>query len=1008
MLSLVAAPKPAEKQPWQIKNEKLAELRTGAAAAVATNDFDRGISLIQEALVLDDGKRLRTREAMALADTLVKAGELDRAVKLCDYLTTRPNITDEDRVGAYLKASELYRKEKDFAPAAAWAEKAFTANRTAKGRTFHCTSALVEAVKGWKGADATLDRLEEIVRDWQKYMPEKDGLTSVLSAYCLLAYRNLRFERVKWGLEEHERQGVKFGAYIYRSQMMMKELAELKAFPRDERDIKFPETLADLGVADTNTVHAKDFGWNADNASAALQQAMDSGATTVILDDMGAPWRITSVTNRSNQRILFKKGVNVLADRATQEKDPKGVEMFCAWKCKNVIFEGEGDNSIGKWENWDERKKYNKKYGGCGINLRASDHVVIRNLRIAECSMDAICFSGSEPYNTETFVDNCVLDSCYRQAMSVCGSDGLYCRKVQFLNTRGGAPMAGVDLEPAIECYPNTNLYFYDCTFAGNGGGGFVFYTSTYAPMAVQLKRCTFAPNGPAALEVFARCGVYLGAGVKAPAKILVEDCDLEAYSDTPAFCIQSCSLFDVTLRNCRLRDRGKKRNYRSKKAASPIRFSLNRDFGPNGIPAELVGKVRFENVTADGWQGAPLVTFSDELGMLDITDVLEGEVTFNGEKTDVSTFKYEAPDRRAAPLAMPDLAMLPPPHRKVAADEVYASNMSLSWNGAWFQSRPVYNILYWAEKGRIVKIDDVAITNKTTGWHAYLPPNQKTGWSFKTMTGARPVYLSDVSGNYMAKFVMKDVRKGYTGYFVLPDGGAAKLRLTWNGLDVRDAKGILYDSTRQGDYDGRYVFDLRGAGKGDEVWSFTTPPGYNTRVLRFYAPLAGYWADDPADLPTTVAPESWAALVAANREVEEGWDDALLAEDIDWSFLDKKTDQQVRLQASIRKAKAEKGEAAAALKAELDKIENIKKNATTEANFRDANEELKNLPPLEKRAALEKRILGERDAVRKLAAYLQVIFEKLPAADRERAGLELVDGVLDYRDVKGMKGLLK
>ena len=87
-----AAKKPAVKQPWQIKNEKLAELRTGAAAAVATNDFDRGVSLIQEALVLDDGKRLRTREAMTLADALAKAGEMDRAVRLCEYMAARPNI----------------------------------------------------------------------------------------------------------------------------------------------------------------------------------------------------------------------------------------------------------------------------------------------------------------------------------------------------------------------------------------------------------------------------------------------------------------------------------------------------------------------------------------------------------------------------------------------------------------------------------------------------------------------------------------------------------------------------------------------------------------------------------------------------------------------------------------------------------------------------------------------------------------------------------------------------
>ena len=1003
---LCATPaKPTGKLPYQIKNEKLDALRGGAAAAVAAKDFDRGVSLIQEALALDDGKRLRVREAMKLADSLSSAGERTRAVRLCDYLTTRPNVTPEDRVGAYLKASELCRKEKDFAEATAWAEKAFAANARAKGRTFHCTSALVDSLRNWKGPDATLDRLEGIVRDWEDFLPEKDDLTSILSAYCLLAYRNLRFARVERGLAEHERLGVKFGAHIYRSKMMMKELADLRGFPRAEESIRFPRALADFGVADTNTVHAKDFGWNADNATACLQKAMDTGATTVVLDDMGAPWRISCVTNRSNQRLLFRKGARILADRHTQEHDRKGVDVFRVWNCSNVIFEGEGDNSIGKWETYEERRKWNKKYGSCGLDLKAADHVSVRNLRIAECSMDAICLSGSEPYNTEVFLEDCTLESCYRQAMSICGADGVYCRNVKFLNTRGGAPMAGIDLEPAIECFPNTGIYLYDCTFEGNGGGGFVFYTSTYAPMTVHLKRCTFAPNGPTPVEVFARCGIYMNAGVKAPAKALIEDCDLVTYADTPALNLQGSSLFDVTLRNCRLRENGQKRNRHGRVRASPIRFSLNREFGPDGIPAHMVGKVRFENVTADGWKGAPLVKFADEFGMLDVKGVFEGEVVFNGRKTDAAAFTHEAPDLRLKKLELPDLAALPPPTRKVAADEVYRSNMSLSWNGAWFQSRPTYQILYWAEAGRVVRIDDVALTNATTGWHAYLPPHQKDGWSFKTMTGARPVYMSDTTGNSLAKYVLKDVSRGYTGYFLVP--GKAKLRVSWGGLDVRNAAGELAGSVRQDDYDGRHVFDLEPHSGHPEVWSFTTPPGGRTRVMRFHAPLSGYWADDPADLPGFATADSWRGLAAAVAKEESAWDDARLANDIDWTFLDEKTAREVRLRAEFRRAWAEKGSGAAALRAELDKIADIRRNATTEANLRDANEELKNLPPLERRADLEKRVLDETPEVRKLAAYFELRFESLSEADRERGGLELVDGHLDYRNVKGLKDLL-
>ena len=944
--------------------------------------------------------RGRVNELRKAMTESAKAGDVAKTQALGEEAAE----LDGNTLESCLRVSEAARNAKQFDVAEAWAEKAFAVNRNCRGRSFHCTAALIDSMKSAKGTDATLDRLEEIVEDWERYLPEKRELTTVLSQYCFLASNKFRYARVRKGIAWFKAFDVPYGAHMERSLLQTRLMDELEDFPRPEGEIAFGKTLADFGVADTNVVHARDFGWNAENATAALQKAMDSGATTVVLDDMGSPWRICCVTNRSNQRILFRKGVKVLADRATAELCSKNYDLFRAWKCQNVIFEGEGDNCIGCYANYDERRKWNKTYGMNGISLSATKNVVIRNLRIAECSMDAVFFAGSFPVNESTWLENLVLDSCYRQAMSVCGAVDTYCKNVTFSNTRGAAPTAGIDLEPAIECYPDANLYLFDCRFEGNQGGGLVFYTSTYTPVTTYAKRCTFAANGPTPIEVFARCGIYMGANVRAPSKIVIEDCDLETFSDTPALSVQSCSLFDVTLKDCRMRDSGQLRR-RKGRTSTPIRFSLNRDFGPDGIPEHMVGRIRFENVTADGWKGSPLVSFSDELGMLDIKDVLSGTIRFNGEDVDVSDFEYTAPDRRAAPLEMPDLAKLPPPARKVGADEVYASNMSLSWNGAWFQSRPVYNILYWADAGRVVKIDDVAITNTVTGWHAYLPPNQKTGWSFKTMTGARPVYLGDVYGNFMAKFVLKDVKKGYTGYFRVPRGESA-LRLTWGSLDIRNPAGEVVDSAEQGVYDGRHVFALKNASGEDEIWSFTAWPSYSTHVLRFYRPLDGYWADDPADLPVFVDPSASAALVAANEKVAAGWDDQLLSEGVDWGFLPAAERAKVDGLKALRRAYGEKGEGIAALADELAKIEEIKKNASSEANLRDANEELKNLPPLERRAALEKCIRAERDATSRLASYVRLKWDSIPAAVREKEGVSLVDGQVEYRDVKGLVAL--
>ena len=83
-----------------------------------------------------------------------------------------------------------------------------------------------------------------------------------------------------------------------------------------------PETLANLAgfkarkeAAKARTVVASKFGWNAQDATTALQAAIDSGADRVVVDwREEGDWRIAPVfLRRSNQEIVVEDGVTVRA-----------------------------------------------------------------------------------------------------------------------------------------------------------------------------------------------------------------------------------------------------------------------------------------------------------------------------------------------------------------------------------------------------------------------------------------------------------------------------------------------------------------------------------------------------------------------------------------------------------------------------------------------------------------------------------------------------------------------
>ncbi|MBE6398322.1 MAG: hypothetical protein E7046_15085 [Lentisphaerae bacterium] len=105
------------------------------------------------------------------------------------------------------------------------------------------------------------------------------------------------------------------GDYLNQKTTLNEKYVDVLDYPADGETVARLSELKRKKAAESNasTVKASSFGWNAEDSTAALQAAIDSGARKVIVDwrDEG-DWVVSSVVLRkSNQEIAIADGVTI-------------------------------------------------------------------------------------------------------------------------------------------------------------------------------------------------------------------------------------------------------------------------------------------------------------------------------------------------------------------------------------------------------------------------------------------------------------------------------------------------------------------------------------------------------------------------------------------------------------------------------------------------------------------------------------------------------------------------
>jgi hypothetical protein len=271
-------------------------------------------------------------------------------------------------------------------------------------------------------------------------------------------------------------------------------------------------------AAHANTVYASSFGFNASDATTCLQNAINSGASHVIVDNTGSTWFVTSTINlASNQTVTFEDGVIVEAKPGYFHGTTEC--LFYGNHDHDFTLEGQG-TVVFKMQkaDYDNPSLYTHGEWRHGINLTACNNVTISNITVTATGGDGLYLGGgSTSYCQHITVDNVILDDNYRQGISVISADDVTISNCTISNTSGTAPESGIDFEPNSNSQRLTNILVKNCSIKYNAGAGISLYTvpldSSSIPVDITVEDCSFTSNRWGVYSNISRYGTNLPTG---------------------------------------------------------------------------------------------------------------------------------------------------------------------------------------------------------------------------------------------------------------------------------------------------------------------------------------------------------------------------------------------------------------------------------------------------------------------------------------------------------------
>ena len=316
-------------------------------------------------------------------------------------------------------------------------------------------------------------------------------------------------------------------------------------------NFKNDQAIADVLSGKDKVANAAWWGFDKDDSTAAIQNAINSGASRVIIPYTGSDWIVCPIHLVSNQEIVFEPGVVIAAKKGQFKGDHDS--LFMAAGNENITLQGYGATWRMNKEDYTDPNNYKKAEWRMGFMCLSSRNIKVLGLTIKDTGGDGIYFGqGGEPaYNSNIVVKDCVFDNNYRQGISIIGAVDLLIENCIFKNTSGTGPADGIDFEPNNEQNKMVNCTVRNCVFENNQGDGIQVSVSRLTEktenISVLIENCYVKSSG--------KFGFIVGTVRKVGVKGLIEfrNCTVEN-TQGPGFIIWDTPAGSVNIRftNCK------------------------------------------------------------------------------------------------------------------------------------------------------------------------------------------------------------------------------------------------------------------------------------------------------------------------------------------------------------------------------------------------------------------------------------------------------------------------
>jgi hypothetical protein len=253
--------------------------------------------------------------------------------------------------------------------------------------------------------------------------------------------------------------------------------------------------------ANASMVYASSFGWNSEDATSAFQNAVNSGADTIVVDKQAGDWNVgpNIFFDLQDKTIIFQPGVVFKAKTGAFPDNGDCLLRFV--RASNIRIFGYGATfqmnkaeyaalADGEWR--------------MGLSINNSSNIEVYGLRINESGGDGVYISGDDWFGEQLYSENIILkdvwcDNQYRQGISIISAQHVLVQNCWFTNTSGTLPMSGVDLEPDSVKHRMADVVFDRCRFTGNFGNGiqlsFGNLDTSSIPVDVTFRDCYLSGN---------------------------------------------------------------------------------------------------------------------------------------------------------------------------------------------------------------------------------------------------------------------------------------------------------------------------------------------------------------------------------------------------------------------------------------------------------------------------------------------------------------------------------